>query len=50
MLFNAFTNSLNITTVTQLFSIAVDTLLGFAPTKAALLNYDSWTTIAKYRL
>lgn len=44
LLFNGIINSLNITTVTQLFSVLGDTLLGFAPTKPALL------TMAKYRL
>lgn len=38
LLFNGIINSLNITTVTQLFSIPGDTLLGFAPTKPALLT------------
>lgn len=44
LLFNGILNSLNITTVTQLFSVLGDTLLGFAPTKPAFL------TMAKYRL
>ena len=38
LLFNGIINSVNITTVTQLFSIPGDTLLGFAPTKPALLT------------
>lgn len=45
LLFSGIINSLNITTVTQLFSVLGDTLLGFAPTKPALLTMTAWLNI-----
>lgn len=42
LLFKGIINSLNITTVTQLFSVLGDTLLGFAPTKPALFTMTDY--------